>query len=230
MTSPFTGFPAEGLNFLAGLEANNNREWFNEHKEEYIEFVQEPMAVFVGALGPRLQEISPGIEYDTRTNGSGSMMRIYRDTRFSKDKTPYKTQVAAGFWEGTRKKMQNPIFGFQWGADGGGMMAGTHGFDKEMLESYRQAVDDEKQGTELEAILTQILAAGDYEIGGTHYKTTPRGYDKNHPRSALLRHAGLWVYPPGLSPAELQTPDLIDKCVAEWRVMVLVHRWLVGLS
>ncbi len=145
MTTRFSGFPAEGLHFLAGLEANNNREWFNAHKDEYIQFVQEPMAAFVAALGPRLQAISPGIEYDTRTNGSGSMMRIYRDTRFSKDKTPYKTQVAAGFWEGTRKKMQNPIFGFQWGADGGEMMAGTHGFDKEMLESYHQAVDDDKR-------------------------------------------------------------------------------------
>ena len=87
MTTHFSGFPAEGLTFLAGLEANNNREWFNDHKDDYIQFVQEPMAAFVAALGPRLQDISPGIEYDTRTNGSGSMMRIYRDTRFSNDDT-----------------------------------------------------------------------------------------------------------------------------------------------
>lgn len=226
----FSGFPPEGLNFLAGLEANNNREWFNGHKEEYIEFVQEPMVAFIAALGPRLQETCPGIEYDTRTNGSGSMMRIYRDTRFSKDKTPYKTQVAAGFWEGVRKKMQNPIFGFQWGADGGGMMAGTHSFDKEMRESYRQAVDDDKRGVELEKILAKIQAAGAYEIGGEHYKTIPRGYAKDHPRDDLLRHAGLWVYPPRLSPSEIQSPDLVDKCVAEWEVIAPVHRWLVGIG
>lgn len=229
MTTHFSGFPAQGLDFLARLEANNNREWFNDHKDDYAQFVQEPMVAFVAALGPRLQEISPGIEYDTRANGSGSMMRIYRDTRFSQDKTPYKTKVAAVFWEGQRKKMQNPIFGFQWGADGGEMMAGTHGFDKEMLESYRQAVDDGQRGGELEAILATIQAAGSYEIGGEHYKTTPRGYASDHPRAELLRHAGLWVYPPQLSPTEIQSSDLIDRCVAEWRVMVPVHRWLVGI-
>lgn len=230
MTTSFSGFPAAGLDFLAGLEANNNREWFNDHKDDYIRFVQEPMVAFVAALGPRLQEISPGIEYDLRTNGAGSMMRIYRDTRFSQDKTPYKTKVAAGFWEGPRKKMQNPIFGFQWGADGGGMMAGVHSFDKTLLEGYRRAVDDEQRGRELEEILAQIRAAGDYEIGGEHYKSTPRGYAKDHPRADLLRHAGLWVYPPGLSPAELRSPELIDRCVLEWQVMVPVHRWLVGIG
>lgn len=121
------------------------------------------------------------------------MERICTAMPLSFDKTPYKTNVAAGFWEGTRKKLQNSIFGFQWNADGGGMMAGTHGFDKEMLESYPQAVDDDKRGAELEAILAQIRAAGAYEIGGEHYKTTPRGYDKDHLRSDLLRYAGLWV-------------------------------------
>ncbi len=230
MTTTFNGFPAEGLNFFAGLEANNNRDWFNEHKDDYIQHVQEPMAAFVSTLGPLLQEISPGIVYDPRTNGSGSMMRIYRDTRFSNDKTPYKTMVAAGFWEGPRKKMQNSIFGLQWGADGGGMMAGIHGFDKEMLASYRQAVDDEQRGGELEAILAQIQRLGGYTVGGEHYKTTPRGYDNQHPRGQLLRHAGLWVYPPDLSPTDIQSSDLIDRCVAEWKIMVPVHRWLVGLG
>jgi uncharacterized protein (DUF2461 family) len=99
-----------------------------------------------------------------------------------------------------------------------------------MLESYRQAVDDEQRGSKLVSILSAIRAAGDYEIGGEHYKTTPRGYTNDHPRADLLRHAGLWVYPPGLSPAEIQSPDLIEKCVAEWKVMVPVHRWLVRVG
>lgn len=226
----FSGFPPEGLHFLAQLEANNNRDWFNEHKDDYIRFVQEPMVAFIAALGPRLQEITPGIEYDIRTNGAGSMMRIYRDTRFSQDKTPYKTKVAAAFWEGPRKKMQNPSFGFQWGADGGGMMAGIHGFDKELLESYRRAVDDPQQGATLTGILADIRALDGYEIGGEHYKRVPRGFAADHPRADLLRHAGLWVYPPGLSPAELQSPELIDRCVLEWKAMVPVHRWLAGIA
>ena len=88
--------------------------------------------------------ISPDIVYDTRTNGAGSMMRIYRDVRFSRDKTPYKTNIAFAWWEGPRKKMENPSFGFQFGTHGAGLYGGVWGFPKEMMETYRQAVIDDK--------------------------------------------------------------------------------------
>jgi uncharacterized protein (DUF2461 family) len=83
---PFPGFPVEGLGFLEELAHNNNREWFEAHKADYRSYVLEPAQAFVVALGERLKLLSPEIAYDTRTNGSGSIMRIYRDLRFSKDK------------------------------------------------------------------------------------------------------------------------------------------------
>ncbi|HEY4643755.1 MAG TPA: DUF2461 domain-containing protein, partial [Bacteroidota bacterium] len=90
---PFEGFPKEGITFLRQLKRNNNRPWFNKHKEEYEASVKLPMQSLIAALKPRLAQIAPEIEADPKR----SMFRIYRDTRFSKDKSPYKTHVAAIF-------------------------------------------------------------------------------------------------------------------------------------
>lgn len=97
---PFTGFPPEGISFLRRLKANNNREWFAAHKEEYLEFVRLPMQSLLAALAVPLEKTAPGMLVDPKKG----MFRIYRDTRFSKNKTPYKTHVSAiihprGHWE-----------------------------------------------------------------------------------------------------------------------------------
>ena len=90
---PFDGFPPEGLKFLKQLKKNNNREWFKAHKEEYENFVKLPMQAFVAALSGVMSKIAPEIDVHPKR----SMFRIYRDTRFSKNKTPYKTHVASVF-------------------------------------------------------------------------------------------------------------------------------------
>ena len=87
----FSGFSQEVISFYNELALNNDRDWFNAHKSVYTEKVLEPAQGFVLAMGERLRMLSPNIIADPRTNGSGSIFRIYKDTRFSKDKTPYKT-------------------------------------------------------------------------------------------------------------------------------------------
>ena len=171
----FSGFSPAALDFLCHLEANNNRDWFEAHKDIYQNEIVAHAPAFVSALGERLKSISPAIEYDARTTGAGSMMRIYRDIRFSKDKTPYKTRIAFVFWQGPLKKMENPAFGFQFNANDGELMAGQFGFSKEMLTSYRNAVLDERLGNELLTILRSITQAGAYQIGGETSKRVPTG-------------------------------------------------------
>jgi uncharacterized protein (TIGR02453 family) len=90
---PFEGFPREGIQFLKQLRRNNNRPWFEEHKGQYESFVKLPMQSLIAALKPYFERFAP--EYDV--NPKRSMFRVYRDVRFSKDKTPYKTHVAAHF-------------------------------------------------------------------------------------------------------------------------------------
>jgi len=97
---PFAGFPPEGIRFLKQLKENNNREWFAAHKEEYLEFVKLPMESLLAALAGPLEMVAPEMLVDPKK----SMFRIYRDTRFSKNKDPYKTHVAGiihpkGHWE-----------------------------------------------------------------------------------------------------------------------------------
>ena len=93
MSVTFTGFPEEGLRFLRALKRNNNREWFQAHKSDYEEFIKKPMEGLVLSLGSDLSKIAPEIVATPKA----SLFRIYRDTRFSKDKSPYKTHVAASF-------------------------------------------------------------------------------------------------------------------------------------
>lgn len=226
----FRGFPEEGLKFLADLAENNDREWFNPRKEVYTQFIVEPAVAFVNAVGEQLRFISPHIQYDTRTNGQGSLMRIYRDTRFSKDKSPYKTWIGIRFWEGGGKAGGNPGFFFGFDTTAGGLHVGMHGFDEEMLAAYRQAVDDEKSGEELEEILKGVLAAGDYEVNGEHYKRVPRGFDPDHPRADLLRFNTLYISSPAIEPAVLATPGLVDVVMDHCQNMAPVQQWLVKVK
>ena len=118
MPEEFGGFPAASQQFLAELAANNRREWFQEQRERYQRDLLAPAQAFCVALGEQLQAIAPGIRYDPRANGQGSLLRIQRDTRFSRDKSPYKTVVGILFWEGPGKKMAHPAFGFELSAAG----------------------------------------------------------------------------------------------------------------
>ena len=96
MASSFPGFPREMFSFLEQLAKNNNREWFNANKTRYKSDVVAPVMAFIDAIRPGLQDISPYYVADSRPHG-GSMFRIYRDTRFSKDKRPYKENVGCHF-------------------------------------------------------------------------------------------------------------------------------------
>ena len=96
MTTNFPGFPKELLRFYAELIENNNRDWFTKNKQRYKEVVVYPMCDFIEAMAPRLEAIAPMYIADARPNG-GSMFRIYRDVRFSRDPKPYKEHLACQF-------------------------------------------------------------------------------------------------------------------------------------
>ncbi|WP_455393079.1 TIGR02453 family protein, partial [[Eubacterium] cellulosolvens] len=106
----FNGFPKEFTSFFTDLAMNNNKSWFNEHRQDYEQFVLEPSKLFVIAMGERLTELSRDINAIPMVNKS--LFRLNRDTRFSKDKSPYKTNLGILFWEGRRKRMECPGFYF----------------------------------------------------------------------------------------------------------------------
>lgn len=229
-SEPFHGFSQKGIKFLLDLSNNNQKEWFEQRKDIYQSELLLPAQSLVKALGERLQQISPAIVYDTRTNGAGSLMRIYRDVRFSKDKSPYKTNIGMLFWEGPRKKAENPTFGFQFGTWGAGLYAGQWVFPKETLPIYRDAVVSEPSGSELESAIQAVENAGDYKVEGEKYKRVPSGYDADHPRAELLKHKGLHVSSPQLDPKSLLSSELVDILFQHCLNMAPVQQWLVRLN
>ena len=223
---PFDGFPHELLRFYEDLAANNDRAWFNEHKHVYKEQVLAPAQEFVRAMGDRLRALAPDVVADTRATGSGSIFRIYRDTRFSKDKTPYKTYLSIFFWEGERKKTENSGFYFHLEPARLMLAGGLHVFPWPLLDTYRDAVVDPDHGPALVRAIEKVTASGPYQVGGRHYKRTPRGYDPEHENAEYLRYNGLWASIENDVPEELFTEECVDYCLARFRDMAPIHEWL----
>lgn len=208
------------------LRENNRREWFAGNRGRYEEFVKAPALHWVSAMGERLKSIDGEIVVDTRTNGSGCLMRAARDTRFSKDKSPYKVNVAMMWWRGGGKKTQRPAFGMQITPDDAGLMAGMFHFAKPMLDAYRGAVLDEALGEELASMAKSIEAAG-YQLSGSHYKTAPRGFDKNHSRVEWLRYKALYAGRHDIPPSLITGPRLIEVCFEHFSKLSPIYHWLV---
>ncbi|MHA1908382.1 MAG: DUF2461 family protein, partial [Candidatus Thorarchaeota archaeon] len=153
-------------------------------------------------------------------------MRIYRDIRFSKDKTPYKTRIGIIFWEGPGKKMLHSGFHLGFSDDMLVVHGGMHGFTKEMLPKYRAAVVADKSGKDLEKIVTKLKESG-YSIGGVHYKKVPRGFDPEHERANFLLHNGLYAGFSKIPRKALKSPELVDHCFEHFKIMSPLHNWLV---
>jgi uncharacterized protein (TIGR02453 family) len=219
----FAGFPPEALKFFRGLARHNDREWFAAHKGDYEEHVLRPAQAFVVEMGARLRRLSPDIHVDPRTNGSGSIFRIHRDIRFSKDKTPYKTHLGIFFWEGARSG--GPGYYFHLEPPRLELYVGKYILDKPQLQAWRAAVDDPRRGPALAALLAKATRKG-YELGGEGYKRVPAGFAPDHPRAALLRHDSVWLRAAGDLPPELHSRELLAWCFTRWRDLHPLQAWL----
>jgi len=224
---PFTGFGPPTLRFLAGLEEHNEKAWFEAHRADYEAHYVAPGKAFVAALGPRLAALSPTVRFEPRVNGS--LFRINRDVRFSRDKTPYKPHLDLWFWEGERKGWDAPGFFFRLAPRQLLLGVGMHAFQPPRLAAFREAVLDPERGAALEAVLAQIEAAGPYTVGGPRRRTVPRGLPADHPRAALLLAEGLVVTLEQSPPPEAGSEALVDWCFAHYERMAPLHRWLLGL-
>jgi uncharacterized protein (TIGR02453 family) len=179
---PFKGFPREGLRFLKQLKKNNNRTWFNAHKSEYEEFVKLPMQSLIVALQPHVQAFAPEIDF----NPKRAMFRIYRDTRFSKDKTPYKTHVAAVFHP--RGHWQNSA-GYYVHVEPGVIYVGGGIYmpDSDQLKKIRLAIDEDADEF-LSIVATQKFKRLFYGIEGERLQRVPQGFEPEHPMAEWLKH------------------------------------------
>jgi uncharacterized protein (TIGR02453 family) len=220
----FAGFPPAAFAFLRALEEDNSKRTFDAQRAAYDDALMAPARELVADLGEALQaRVSPGIHADPRVNGS--IFRINRDTRFSKDKTPYKTHLDLYFWEGQGRSRDCPGLFFRMTPRAVVLGAGFHHFDPPRLARFRAAVVDEKAGGALDTALAGVRRAG-AEIGGETYKRVPAGVDAAHPRAALLRHGGLFAYSESPLPREASSPAFVGWCAGRLERLAPVHCWL----
>src|SRR5947208_1446714 len=199
----FRGWPAAAVEFFEGLEADNTRSYWHARKPVYDDMVRGPMEALIAELEPEF--------------GTGRVSRPNRDTRFSADKSPYKTAIAASFARG----------GYvQFSADGLGVGSGMWMMASDQLDRYRRAVADNRSGSALERLVAGMEKAGVRVSGHEQLKTAPKGYPKEHPRIELLRYKGLVAWNDWPVGAWLRTAKAKDRVITTLRAAKPLNAWL----
>jgi uncharacterized protein (TIGR02453 family) len=204
----FDGIPEQALVFYEGLEADNSKAYWTDHKATYDSCVRDPLQALMSALEPEF--------------GPLKLFRPYRDVRFSKDKTPYKTHAAFVSQDAARGLLY-----LQLGADGLSLGGGYHHASTDQGQRLREAVADDRTGRALERVLEPLTADG-WEIGGERYVRLPKPWPADHPRADLLRAKSLTVFR-SLEPQEwLHGPECLDVVAGSWRAVGPLNDWLAS--
>ncbi len=205
MASMFKGIPADAFDFFEELAADNTKAWWTENKDRYQESVRGPVEALLTELEPEF--------------GPAKIFRPYRDTRFSKDKTPYKTNLGA-----TTRAKDGSIYYFALMPEGMYTGGGYYRMAKDQIARFRAAVDDAKKGAALESLLAAAQKGG-LEVGGEMLKRVPPGFDKEHPRGDLLKHKGLYLGQQHAPAAWMGTKKATDRVAKVWRAIKPTNEW-----
>ena len=218
----FAGMPDEGLAFLEDLEERNTKEFFDANKAVFKEQVQAPFTALVEAAAARLRRSVPDL-------GQPKIFRIYRDLRFARDKTPYKTSMSASVPSRPREEGEGPgvATGFYVNVGPAGLYtaSGLYHPGRPELQRVRAAIADPDMGPELEAVLRQAAGKG-LEPWLDPLQRTPRPWPPDHPRAGLLKARSLVLNRQHRRAPWLQTAELLDHLVADWKAMIRFNRWL----
>ncbi|MEM9557374.1 MAG: DUF2461 domain-containing protein [Acidobacteriota bacterium] len=210
------------FDFLHELEANNERDWFEANKSRYERDIKEPAFAFISSVGPGLREISPELQAIPRAVG-GSLMRIYRDVRFSADKRPYKTNVGIQFRHSHGKDVHAPGFYLHLATDDCFLATGVWKPPSAVLKQTRQSMLDDPDGWLSVRDDAEFSAA--FELEGESLKTAPRGVDKEHPLIEDLRRKDL-IAVAHLDQETVTAPDFQERFLALCRAGRPLTAWV----
>ena len=199
----FAGIPVAALDFYEDLEADNTKSFWTAHKQVYDESVRAPIEALVAELAPEF--------------GSAKIFRPYRDVRFAKDKTPYKTHQGAWFDE-TSVYLQVSAAGLR-------VAAGYWDTSSAQVDRLRRAIADDVAGAQLVRAVATVRKAG-YELGGATITRVPSGYPKDHPRADLLKHKSLTASREIGCPDWLHTKHAKTEIAKAWRTLAPLVSWL----
>jgi uncharacterized protein (TIGR02453 family) len=220
MKSRFPGFSPDALAFLRALKRNNRRDWFQPRKEKYEALIKTPMLELVNALNTEFARFAP----DYVTAPEKAVYRIYRDTRFSPDKTPYKTHIAAIFPRHTAVKREGAVFYLHFTEKELLAFGGVYGPDRDELLAYRGLLQEHYQ--EFEEILRQPkLRRTVGGLQGEQLSRMPKGFSTDHPAEGLLRHRQ-WYLEAILDIKLLTTPRLVSELARRFEGMAPLVNFL----
>lgn len=214
MTNPGWHFPTETVTFINDLKTNNNREWFQSNKAVFEEAYKKPAEFFSAMMSEQMSEKFGG-------NFTSKVFRIYRDVRFSKDKTPYHTHLHISF---SSNGGGMPAYFFGLESDRLVLGAGTFGFKGETLTRYQQDILGDR-GKGLEGIVGSLLKAG-FRLSEPALKRVPRGMPADHPRADFLRYKGFaaWFDFPDTAP--VTSEGLFEACLQKFDDLQPLVEWL----
>lgn len=222
MATDFEGFPREFFSFYRQLEKNNNRQWFNENKQRYLDFVVAPSLDFITAMQPRLKKISPCF-LAVAKRSRGSLMRIYRDIRFSKNKQPYKNNLGIQFRHEMGKDVHAPGFYFHYSTKESFIGAGVWSPASGPLNQIRAVIDDDSARWKRVSRGKKFKTV--YELAGESLKRPPRGYSADHALiDDLKRKDHIAVAP--LSAKDFADAGIVDLTAERIRVAMPYVRFL----
>ncbi|MBT5876015.1 MAG: DUF2461 domain-containing protein [Candidatus Latescibacteria bacterium] len=219
----FTGFPQETPTYLRELGQNSNKTWFDDHRKEYECFYMEPAKAFVSAMGARLKRLAPETTAVPKVNKS--IFRINNDTRFSKNKPPYKDHIDLWFYHGDDRKSGCSGFFFRLAPDEVCIGAGVHRFDNQDLGQFRTALVHDTTKPTIEQTVDGLVNLG-FELGGEHYKRTPRGFEKWQ-ENPLIRFNALNAFRMTDLPPSLHEASFVDWCEPYFEHLLPLHQWLL---
>jgi uncharacterized protein (TIGR02453 family) len=218
--SKFPGFSPDAISFLRALKRNNRREWFQPRKEKYEKLIKEPLLELVSCLNEEFARFAP--EYITPP--PKALYRIYRDTRFSKDKTPYKTHVSAIFPRHTAVKREGSVFYFHFTEKELLVFGGVWAPERDELLAYRTLLQDQYQ--EFQALLAdkklKRMLGG---LQGEQLTRMPKGFPVDHPAEALLRHRQ-WYLENTFDIKVLTSSRVVSEIARQFEVMAPLVEFL----
>jgi len=218
--SVFPGFPGEMIQFLRGLKRNNRRDWFQPRKHLYEQHVKDPMLQLVDALNAELAKFAP----DFVTDPKKALFRIYRDTRFSTDKTPYKTHVAAWFSRRGSEGLGTGGYYFHVSVDQIEIAGGIyHPAPETMLKVRTHIVSTHEELRRILANKKSRTLFGDLQ--GSELSRAPKGFNPDDPALDLIKKKD-WFLDASIDPGIATTPKLYPAIVERFRAMAPLIEYL----
>jgi uncharacterized protein (TIGR02453 family) len=220
----FQGFADADAKFFRSLAKNQKREWFQTHKSEFEDGYQLPMKELLTEVLARVDASFEHCDLD-----APKIFRIFRDVRFSKDKSPYKTHIGGLIptrRQGKTTEVPMALY-FHVGEPRSFGAAGHYMMSPEHLAKFRAAVADDKRGRELDKLLATLAKKGFSIDSHAHYQRVPKGYDPEHPRAEHLKRKGLTVGFPALPRGILAEKKLVSWLVSNVKSAAPLVEWLV---